>query len=299
MAILLDPPRWPAHGTIFGHLVSDLSLDELHAFAANCELPPQAFDHDHYDVPESRYERLLAAGAVLVRERDLVRRLAASGLRVRAWQKTPTREQARTQLLADWESYGLPSPLRDDLLRRWAEPHRHYHDTRHLASCLAALDRLGGAHHTVRLAAWFHDAVYAGQPGADEEASAALAEAKLLGLLPADEIAEVERLVRMTSTHQPQDEAAALLSDADLSVLGQPPGRYDVYLRDVRLDYAHLDEPTWRQGRLRVLEQLLSAAPLFHTREGRDLWEAQAGANLRAERLRLTTGTTSGGWPAI
>lgn len=83
MAILIDPPRWPAHGTLFCHLVSDESLDELHAFAEAAGLPPRAFDLDHYDVPESRYADLVAAGAHAVGEKELVRRLIASGLRVR------------------------------------------------------------------------------------------------------------------------------------------------------------------------------------------------------------------------
>jgi hypothetical protein len=34
MAILIDDPRWPAHGRLWAHLVSDSDLDELHAFAA-------------------------------------------------------------------------------------------------------------------------------------------------------------------------------------------------------------------------------------------------------------------------
>lgn len=82
--ILIDPPRWPAHGTIFSHLISDESLDELHAFAAVNGLPPQAFDHDHYDVPERLYGAVVSAGAEPVSERELIRRLLASGLRVRA-----------------------------------------------------------------------------------------------------------------------------------------------------------------------------------------------------------------------
>ena len=81
--ILIDPPRWPAHGTVFGHLVSDESLEELHAFARANGLDPRAFDLDHYDVPASLYEQLVAAGAVPVGEKELVRRLIASGLRVR------------------------------------------------------------------------------------------------------------------------------------------------------------------------------------------------------------------------
>ncbi|MEU0459181.1 DUF4031 domain-containing protein, partial [Streptomyces sp. NPDC006129] len=30
----MDPPTWPGHGRMWSHLVSDVSYDELHAFAA-------------------------------------------------------------------------------------------------------------------------------------------------------------------------------------------------------------------------------------------------------------------------
>ncbi|GEA82662.1 DUF4031 domain-containing protein [Cellulomonas uda] len=82
--ILLDPPLWPRHERLWSHLVSDSSLDELHAFAARAGIPPRAFDLDHYDVPDERYDELVARGAVPVGTRELVRRLRASGLRVRA-----------------------------------------------------------------------------------------------------------------------------------------------------------------------------------------------------------------------
>lgn len=84
MAILIDDPRWPAHGRLWAHLVSDDNLDELHAFAAANGIPSRGFDRDHYDVPEEAHARLVAAGAVHVDGHTLVRRLIASGLRVRA-----------------------------------------------------------------------------------------------------------------------------------------------------------------------------------------------------------------------
>ncbi|MCR2811720.1 DUF4031 domain-containing protein [Microbacterium sp. zg.Y1090] len=90
MAILIDDPRWPAHGRLWAHLVSDSTLDELHAFAAANGVPARSFDLDHYDVPESSHARLVAAGAQHVDGHELVRRLIASGLRVRARDRTRT-----------------------------------------------------------------------------------------------------------------------------------------------------------------------------------------------------------------
>lgn len=89
MAILIDHPAWPAHGRLWAHLVSDTSLDELHAFAALAGIPRRGFDHDHYDVPEERYDELVQLGAVPVSGRELVLRLTASGLRVRQRDKRP------------------------------------------------------------------------------------------------------------------------------------------------------------------------------------------------------------------
>ncbi|MRG58476.1 DUF4031 domain-containing protein [Agromyces sp. CFH 90414] len=93
MTVLIDPPLWPNHGTVWGHLVSDASLDELHAFARRVGLPSRSFDLDHYDVPVERYEELVAAGATPVGARELVRRLARSGLRV-----TPKQRRERSGL---------------------------------------------------------------------------------------------------------------------------------------------------------------------------------------------------------
>ncbi|MCU1440617.1 MAG: hypothetical protein JWP85_1614 [Rhodoglobus sp.] len=81
--ILIDQPIWPAHETLWAHIVSDTSLDELHAFAAVAGIPRRGFDRDHYDVPAQRWSELVALGAEPVGVREFVERLQASGLRVR------------------------------------------------------------------------------------------------------------------------------------------------------------------------------------------------------------------------
>jgi hypothetical protein len=83
MTIYIDPPLVPAYGRLWSHLVSDTSYDELHAFAADVGLPPRAFERDHYDVPDEYYSALVAAGAVPVSSKELVRLLIEAGLRRR------------------------------------------------------------------------------------------------------------------------------------------------------------------------------------------------------------------------
>lgn len=79
--ILIDPPAWPAHGRLWSHLVSDVSLDELHAFARAQGVPLKAFEGDHYDVPAEHHARLVAAGAVGTGAREVLRALHRAGLR--------------------------------------------------------------------------------------------------------------------------------------------------------------------------------------------------------------------------
>ena len=52
MTVLIDPPAWPAHGTVFSHLVSDASLEELHAFARAAGL--SAVSYTHLTLPTKR-----------------------------------------------------------------------------------------------------------------------------------------------------------------------------------------------------------------------------------------------------
>jgi len=87
MTVLIDQPIWPAHDTLWAHLVSDASLEELHAFAARAGIPRRGFDGDHYDVPLSRYDDLVSLGALPVTVRQMVTRLRDSGLRITQKQK--------------------------------------------------------------------------------------------------------------------------------------------------------------------------------------------------------------------
>ncbi|HEY3340075.1 MAG TPA: DUF4031 domain-containing protein [Propionicimonas sp.] len=300
MAVLIDPPRWPAHGTSFSHLVSDHSLEELLFFADAADVPFRAFDHDHYDVAERRYDDLVAAGARPVTPSELVRRLVAGGLRVRTPDRTPKPTHVLPGLRAAWQELLPAQPgLGKDLLGRWQEPHRHYHDVRHLAQLLGAMAALSGGTppRPVALAAWFHDAVHDGVAGDDERASAALARTSLEAVgLPPSEVDEVVRLVLLTIDHTPDpgDVDGILLVDGDLSVLGLPPGRYHYYSRGVRLEYPQLDDQMFASGRLRALDGLLSKERLFGSVAAREFWEARARGNLDVEQVRWSklVGTT-------
>lgn len=293
MAIFLDPPLWPAHGRLFAHLISDTSLSELHDFAHRAGISGRAFDRDHYDVPDQRCDELVRLGAQQVDGGTLVRILMASGLRVRARERNGALVRPLAQRWNDLLSNH--ADLGGELLERWGEDHRRYHDRAHLLNVLESLDTLANHLHenlprAVVLAAWFHDAVYRGVGGDDEEASAVLAEDRLAAAgLPAGEVAETARLVRLTSSHDPGtgDSAGALLCDADLSVLARPEPAYSRYVQAVREEYRHVNDADFAKGRTAVVRHLLKLDPLFHTAAGRNLWQDAARLNLQTELDRL------------
>ncbi|MEV6856129.1 hypothetical protein AB0M89_20295 [Streptomyces microflavus] len=182
-----------------------------------------------------------------------------------------------------------PLPYAENLLVRWAEPQRRYHTTAHLTAVLDRIDTLAGYApdvHAVRLAAWFHDAVYRPDRTENEERSAALAERALPEAGVAEAVTvEVARLVRLTVTHDPAegDGNGEVLCDADLAVLAGGPDAYAAYAAQVREEYGFVPDEAFRAGRAAVLRQLLALPRLFRTPYGAAEWGARARHNLATE----------------
>ena len=183
-----------------------------------------------------------------------------------------------------------------DLVARWSEPARQYHTVDHLTFMLTVLDEAGSFAadiHAVRLAAWFHDAVYdprIAEPTANEQASAELAAAMLPPLaVPAAQIDEVVRLVLLTADHRvgPGDRNGALLADADLAILAVDEEHYRAYADAVRAEYAFVPDDAFVAGRSAVLTKLLALDPLYYLAPHRAAWEPRARANLTAELRTL------------
>jgi predicted metal-dependent HD superfamily phosphohydrolase len=185
----------------------------------------------------------------------------------------------------------LTEELREDLLARWSETHRKHHTITHLHEMLDAVGLLADAgiefdREAVELAAWFHDAIYEIGRDDNEDRSAQLARELLASSPMRDEIA---RLVLVTKTHKVanDDINGAVLSDADLSVLGSEPLRYRAYAAAVREEYADVPDEVFKPARVQVLSSLLEG-PLFHTAVGRGRWGERARRNIAEEIAALT-----------
>ena len=214
-------------------------------------------------------------------------------------------------LIDRWTALAGPETRRlgSELVARYAEPHRRYHTGDHLRVVLDLVDELAAPAapprspatavvevdgevdvEAVRLAAWFHDAVYDPARADNEERSARLAERMLADTdLPAATVLEVARLVRLTETHDPTpgDRSGEVLCDADLAVLAGDPAAYAAYAAAVREEYAFVPDDLFARGRADVLRGLLARPAIFRTASGRDRFETAARHNIRTELTLL------------
>ena len=178
------------------------------------------------------------------------------------------------------------------LTRAYGEPQRHYHNHQHIAECLAEFDRARHLTHeptAVELALWFHDAVYDPKAGDNEEQSAALAKQCLtecgITRLLTD---TVPRLVMATKNHEVGADAdAAVIVDADLSILGRDERRFMEFEEQVRREYAWVPDAVFGAQRAEILQGFLGRARIFATDWFRDKYEQPARQNLEASIRRL------------
>ena len=140
-----------------------------------------------------------------------------------------------------------------------------------------------------------HDLCVVGDPAQTIHTFAGARASFLTGFAQRHPGTTVVRLVRLTATHSPQpgDRLGEILCDADLGILAAPPERYRAYAEGVRADYAHIDDASFVEGRIAVLQDLLARESLFHTDDARAHWDAPARANLTAEIESLTAALVS------
>ncbi len=181
-----------------------------------------------------------------------------------------------------------------DLCSRYSEPSRFYHTLSHIARMLQTIDEwqpvVGVKDATVRLAVWFHDAVYDSRRNDNEEQSARLAREALTDWhVPEAVVGRVERLILATKSHDldVQDSLGGLFLDADLEILGSPPEEYARYSRAIREEYSWVTDEDYHVGRVRVLRLFLQRERIYRTPALIDLWEEPARQNLNAEIARL------------
>ncbi len=230
----------------------------------------------------------MAAGAIPVEARVLVRKLIASGLRIPARQRG---KALKVPLLNRWNAV-LPGhdALFLDLLDRWGEEHRKYHGRTHLLSVLEALDLLDrtcrtaphrspcGAGSTTLCTAASPARTRRNQPGSPRTGSCMRACPKTRRTRWGGWSGSLRTTGRMPGTTTAPSSATRTFP---CSAANQRPTA--ATSAAVREDFAHIGDADFAAGRAAVVRHLLDLDPLFNTPRGRELWLDSARRNLSGE----------------
>lgn len=204
-------------------------------------------------------------------------------------------------LCAQWDEMAwalgirLDHAARDALFARYREPHRAYHDLAHVEACLRHLEELRGLATRwgeVACALFFHDAIYVPGRAGDEARSAELAgEVLTRGGADPGAIARIERAIRATAGHAPDDDPdvgpdVALVLDLDLAILAAPRDTFDRYEDAIRREWGHVDDDAFARGRAAFAASLLARPAIYARDETRALWEERARENLATSIAR-------------
>jgi predicted metal-dependent HD superfamily phosphohydrolase len=175
---------------------------------------------------------------------------------------------------------------------------RHFHDLAHLEHLLKELQSIQPLINdwdTLLFSMVYHDVVYDVEQNAvmndNEERSAAFAERHLQQIgYPPEKIDKCRQQILDTQKHTAShDHDTNLLTDADLSILGQPWNIYDTYRNNIRKEFGVYPDAIYNAGRRKVLHYFLKMEPLYKTGHFHSLYEAAAKENIRKE-LQLLQG---------
>lgn len=177
----------------------------------------------------------------------------------------------------------------------YGEPHRHYHTLAHIHGMLSGLDAClhqAKQPDVIRLAIWFHDAIYDPHRHDNEAQSADLAREHLTQWgAPVEWVSRISAMIEATAQHEwlDGDSDTALFLDLDLAILGMDSAVYDRYAQQVRQEYSWVPSALYQAGRAQVLERFLQRPCIYFTPEFASQFEDLARSNLKRECLALTS----------
>ncbi len=196
------------------------------------------------------------------------------------------------QLTAFSKKEDIKDLLWDEIVYRYSEQHRHYHNLSHLAYLFQLCDQnLNSIKNPalVGFAIFYHDIVYDTYRQDNEEESAGIAKEHLQELsINPSLINSIVLLIRASKTHEvPADIATpddlTLFFDLDMAILGAEADVYQRYCNNIRLEYAKYPDDVYKAGRKQALKQLLAREHIFITEKYRSELEEKARHNVTRE----------------
>jgi predicted metal-dependent HD superfamily phosphohydrolase len=194
-----------------------------------------------------------------------------------------------------WQRIGLRGAAKasfEEVTRRYNEPHRYYHNSRHIAECLAHFEAVrsqASEVESLETAIWLHDVVYHPKRADNEKASSRFAAELLVEGDAASGLVSATVALIDATTHKrlPSDAASALIIDIDLSIFGASDDRFWEYERQIRSEYDFVPKAIYRVKRAEILEQFLGRPSIYHTEYFRSRYEQAARSHLVESIHRL------------
>ena len=193
---------------------------------------------------------------------------------------------------------GLPANisrnLENELVEKYAEPHRAYHNLSHILSFFKIMDasEVQPKYPSVfQLAILFHDIIYEIGNKNNETHSAVFAAQRLTEHLPKKELNLLKNLIESTANHKPLsgETDLQLFLDFDIAVLAAPTEGYQKYALAIRKEFKKYPTLMYRYGRRKVLRYFLQKERIYLTDHFFEKYELQARTNLQTELKSLTS----------
>jgi predicted metal-dependent HD superfamily phosphohydrolase len=196
------------------------------------------------------------------------------------------------QLTAFSKKEELKQQLWEEILYRYSEQHRHYHNLTHLGFlftlCDKYLDKIENP-AVVGFAIIYHDIVYDTYRSDNEALSADIAEAHLTQLnINQKLLKNIKEFIIASKDHVIAEGASlkedlAIFLDFDMAILGSEEEYYKLYSDNIRQEYAKYPDDLYKPGRKLALQKMLAVDHIFHSPIFKEDLETAARENIQKE----------------
>jgi predicted metal-dependent HD superfamily phosphohydrolase len=171
-----------------------------------------------------------------------------------------------------------------NLIKRYSEQHRHYHNARHLVFCLHQLD-LAASYientDAIEMAIWFHDLVFEPRAKDNEERSAALFKIAANACFPPSFVDTVSEIIVATKhIDNPNHNNEAYMVDIDLSSIALRWTHFCQDCSDLRAELSGISDTHFYSKKLAFFEALLKRPSIYFTEYFFTRYEDKAKQNI-------------------
>jgi predicted metal-dependent HD superfamily phosphohydrolase len=172
----------------------------------------------------------------------------------------------------------------DNLIKRYNENHRRYHNIKHLVFCLRQLDLAASFIEdidAIEMALWFHDVVFEPIGKDNEERSASLFKLVTKGYFAPDFVDTVSEIIVATKHNDIHTENnKAYMLDIDLSSIGLPWAHFFQDCADLRAEVSGISDIRFYSKKLLFLRALIDRPRIYLTDFFFARYEGKARGNI-------------------